>query len=163
MPANGIEFDWDEDTRHLAAHGVMPAEFEQVVNNDPLEVDYELIDWQAARRNCVSGQRPGHEGRSGENPTIKTKRIVPTFATEADEAEWVQEPERPWQAASGHREERRSAGVDQAETDGADRGIQEDCGSSGGIADSASGSGFGAKAGRGKGFALPDLHQIAAA
>jgi len=88
MPANGIEFDWDEDTRHLAAHGVMPAEFEQVVNNDPLEVDYELIDWQAARRNCVSGQRPGHEGRSGENPMIKTKRIVPTFATEAEEAEW---------------------------------------------------------------------------
>jgi uncharacterized DUF497 family protein len=28
----------------LAAHEVIPAEFEQVLNNDPLDLDYELID-----------------------------------------------------------------------------------------------------------------------
>jgi uncharacterized DUF497 family protein len=39
------EFDWDEgNTKHLAAHGVASAEFEQVMNNDPLDLDYELID-----------------------------------------------------------------------------------------------------------------------
>ena len=40
-----IEFDWDDENRkHLAAHKVTPAEFEQVLNNDPLDLDYELID-----------------------------------------------------------------------------------------------------------------------
>ena len=43
--ASGIQFDWDEEnTKHLAAHKVMPVEFEQVMNNDPLDVDFELID-----------------------------------------------------------------------------------------------------------------------
>ena len=40
-----IEFDWDEgNITHLAAHQVTPAEFEQVLNNGPLDLDYELID-----------------------------------------------------------------------------------------------------------------------
>ena len=40
-----IEFDWDDgNITHLAAHQVTPTEFEQVMNNDPLELDYELID-----------------------------------------------------------------------------------------------------------------------
>jgi len=40
--AGGIEFDWDtENTKHLAAHKVTPAEFEQAMNNDPLDLDYE--------------------------------------------------------------------------------------------------------------------------
>ena len=43
--ADGIEFDWDDgNTKHLATHEVTPAEFEQVLNNDPLDLDYELID-----------------------------------------------------------------------------------------------------------------------
>jgi len=43
MPG-GIEFDWDgENTKHLAAHEVMPAEFEQVMKNDPLDLDYDVI------------------------------------------------------------------------------------------------------------------------
>jgi uncharacterized DUF497 family protein len=42
---SGIEFDWDDDNRkHLAAHKVAPAEFEQLLNNDPVGLDYELID-----------------------------------------------------------------------------------------------------------------------
>lgn len=40
-----IEFDWDEgNIRHLAVHGVTPREFEQVVNNEPLDLNYESID-----------------------------------------------------------------------------------------------------------------------
>ncbi len=43
--ASEIEFDWDDENRkHLAAHKVAPAEFEQLLNNDPLDLDYELID-----------------------------------------------------------------------------------------------------------------------
>ena len=43
--ASEIEFDWDDENRkHLAAHKVTPAEFEQMLNNDPLDLDYDLID-----------------------------------------------------------------------------------------------------------------------
>jgi uncharacterized DUF497 family protein len=43
--AREIEFDWvDENRKHLAAHKVAPTEFEQLLNNDPLDLDYELID-----------------------------------------------------------------------------------------------------------------------
>lgn len=43
--ANGIEFDWDdENKKHLAAHKVAPAEFEQVLNNDPIDLAFDLID-----------------------------------------------------------------------------------------------------------------------
>ncbi len=43
--ASEIEFDWDdENTKHLAAHKVTPAEFEQVLNDDPLDLDYHLIN-----------------------------------------------------------------------------------------------------------------------
>jgi uncharacterized DUF497 family protein len=43
--AVGIEFEWDdENKKHLAAHKVTPGEFEQLLNNDPLDLDYELID-----------------------------------------------------------------------------------------------------------------------
>jgi hypothetical protein len=40
-----IEFDWDnENRRHLAAHGVTPAEFEQLLSNDPLDLAFEAIE-----------------------------------------------------------------------------------------------------------------------
>ena len=40
-----IEFDWDDANRkHLAAHKVTPDEFEQLIGNDPLDLDYEQID-----------------------------------------------------------------------------------------------------------------------
>jgi uncharacterized DUF497 family protein len=41
--ASGIVFEWDnENTKHLAAHNVTPAEFEQLLNNDPVDLDYEM-------------------------------------------------------------------------------------------------------------------------
>jgi uncharacterized DUF497 family protein len=43
--ASGIEFDWDDESRkHLASHKIAPAEFEQLLNNDPVDLDYERID-----------------------------------------------------------------------------------------------------------------------
>ncbi len=42
--ASGIEFDWDDENKtHLHAHKVAPAEFEQVLNNDPIDLDFDLI------------------------------------------------------------------------------------------------------------------------
>ena len=43
--AGRIEFDWDdENKKHLDAHKVAPAEFEQLLNNDPVDLNFELID-----------------------------------------------------------------------------------------------------------------------
>ena len=43
--ASGIEFDWDDENKsHLAAHKVAPAEFEQVLNNDPIDLAFDQID-----------------------------------------------------------------------------------------------------------------------
>jgi hypothetical protein len=43
--AGEIEFDWDdENKKHLAAHKVAPAEFEQLLNNDPVGLDFDMID-----------------------------------------------------------------------------------------------------------------------
>jgi hypothetical protein len=44
---------------------------------------------QSARRNRVSSGSPGQKGLSAATPMNKQKeRIVPAFATEAEEAEW---------------------------------------------------------------------------
>lgn len=41
--AEAIEFDWDEQNiRHLEAHRVSPEEFEQVIVNDPLDLEYQV-------------------------------------------------------------------------------------------------------------------------
>jgi uncharacterized DUF497 family protein len=51
LVASGIEFDWDdENKKHLGAHKVVPAEFEQVLNNDPIDLDFDLIDDQERYR-----------------------------------------------------------------------------------------------------------------
>jgi uncharacterized DUF497 family protein len=55
-----IEFDWDdENTQHLAANKVNRAEFEQVLNDDPLDLDYELVDGEERYRSVglTSGGR----------------------------------------------------------------------------------------------------------
>ena len=49
--ADGFEFDWDsENTRHLAAHKVTPAEFEQVMRNDPVDLDADVTDGEERYR-----------------------------------------------------------------------------------------------------------------
>jgi uncharacterized DUF497 family protein len=43
--AGGIGFDWDdENKKHIDAHKVAPAEFEQLLNNNPIDLSFELID-----------------------------------------------------------------------------------------------------------------------
>ena len=39
-----IQFDWDADNRlHLAAHSVPPEEFEQVMWNEPVDLEYQNV------------------------------------------------------------------------------------------------------------------------
>jgi uncharacterized protein len=41
---DGIEFDWDRgNVKHLADHDVTPVEFEQLMGNEPLDLDYEVM------------------------------------------------------------------------------------------------------------------------
>jgi uncharacterized DUF497 family protein len=49
--ANGVEFDWDAgNTKHLATHKVTAAEFEELMNNDPLDLDYDVINGEERYR-----------------------------------------------------------------------------------------------------------------
>lgn len=49
--AESVDFDWDEENkRHLAAHRVTPAEFEEVILNDPLDLDCDVIDGEERYR-----------------------------------------------------------------------------------------------------------------
>ncbi len=39
---SGVEFDWDaQNTRHLKRHRVTPEEFEELMNGDPVYVEYQ--------------------------------------------------------------------------------------------------------------------------
>ena len=41
--AAAVEFDWDEENRnHLKSHRVSPQEFEQVIENNPVDLDYRV-------------------------------------------------------------------------------------------------------------------------
>ena len=43
--ATEIEFDWDDETRkHLAAHKVEPQVFEELLSNNPVDLDFGLVD-----------------------------------------------------------------------------------------------------------------------
>jgi uncharacterized DUF497 family protein len=40
-----VRFDWDQaNAEHIARHSVKPDEAEQVIRNDPLDMNYEVID-----------------------------------------------------------------------------------------------------------------------
>ena len=40
-----IRFDWDKaNTEHVALHGVKPEEAEQALENDPVDLDYEVVE-----------------------------------------------------------------------------------------------------------------------
>jgi len=42
---SGTGFDWDDaNVRHLRRHRVSPSEFEQVLDNGPVELDYQTED-----------------------------------------------------------------------------------------------------------------------
>ena len=40
-----IRFDWDKaNSEHIALHGVKPAEAEQALENDPFDLNYEVVE-----------------------------------------------------------------------------------------------------------------------
>jgi len=40
---DGIEFDWDDsNVSHISAHKVSPREFDQVLMNEPLDMEYDM-------------------------------------------------------------------------------------------------------------------------
>jgi uncharacterized DUF497 family protein len=43
--AGGLSFDWDEANKsHIAAHAVTPSEVEQAYANDPMDLDFRIVD-----------------------------------------------------------------------------------------------------------------------
>ena len=43
--ANGIEFDWDAaNLSHVAEHGVTPEKTQQMFENDPVDLDYQVVE-----------------------------------------------------------------------------------------------------------------------
>jgi predicted DNA binding CopG/RHH family protein len=97
----------------LKAHKVTPGEFEQVLNSDPLDLDYDVIDgeggyrsvgltnggrfilavWTFATARCALLQSSRPAPSTGrliwKNPMNKqSERMVPAFATEAEGAQW---------------------------------------------------------------------------
>ena len=47
-----IEFDWDEaNIGHVARHSVLPAEAEQVILNDPVDLGIEIIEGEERHLN----------------------------------------------------------------------------------------------------------------
>ena len=49
--AGGIEFDWDAaNTKHLAAHKVTAPEFESLMRNCPLDLEYQVVDGEERYR-----------------------------------------------------------------------------------------------------------------
>ncbi|MGA2114944.1 MAG: BrnT family toxin [Bryobacteraceae bacterium] len=49
--AGGIEFNWDDENRkHLAAHKVSPAEFEQLLHNNRVDLSFELTNGEERYR-----------------------------------------------------------------------------------------------------------------
>jgi hypothetical protein len=55
--ARGIEFDWDDENRKLlSAHKVAPAEFEQLIGNEPLDLAYEVIGNEERYRSVRDGK-----------------------------------------------------------------------------------------------------------
>ncbi|HUE03211.1 MAG TPA: BrnT family toxin [Bryobacteraceae bacterium] len=45
MADDDVTFDWDQaNAAHIARHAVKPEEAEQAMRNDPLDMNYEVID-----------------------------------------------------------------------------------------------------------------------
>ena len=45
MADDGVRLDWDQaNAEHIARHSVKPEEAEQAIRNDPLDMNYEVID-----------------------------------------------------------------------------------------------------------------------
>ena len=48
---DAIEFDWDEENRrHLADHRIAPGEFEELMNNGPVDIDFVFVNQEERYR-----------------------------------------------------------------------------------------------------------------
>ena len=53
-----IQFDWDEaNIRHLARHGVLPQEAEQVILNDPVDLGMKMVPGEERYLNLGATER----------------------------------------------------------------------------------------------------------
>jgi uncharacterized DUF497 family protein len=92
--AGGIEFDWDNVNRkHLAAHNVAPAEFEELLNNDPVDLNFELIDSEERYRSVglTNGGRLLSAAWTIRNG--KVRAITAFSASVADRKAFLEKPE----------------------------------------------------------------------
>jgi uncharacterized DUF497 family protein len=92
--AGGIEFDWDdENKKHLAAHKVAPPEFEELLNNGPVDLKFELIDNEERYRSVgltnagrlLSGAWTIREG--------KVRAVTAFSATVSDRKAFLERPQ----------------------------------------------------------------------
>jgi len=52
LEGSDLEFDWDEaNIGHVARHSVLPAEAEQVILNDPVDLGIEIIEGEERHLN----------------------------------------------------------------------------------------------------------------
>ena len=89
-----VEFDWDDENRkHLAAHKVAPAEFQQLLNNDPVDLAYELINSEERYRSVGIT----HKGRllsvAWTLRNGKVRAITAFPATVSDKKAFLERPE----------------------------------------------------------------------
>lgn len=58
MSAPEIEFDWDKaNIGHVARHGVLPEEAEQVIFNDPVDLGMEIVEGEERHLNLGATMR----------------------------------------------------------------------------------------------------------
>ena len=89
-----IEFDWDdENTKHLAAHKVPPAEFEQLLENEPLDLAYELIENEERYRSVGLTNRGRLLSAVWTIRSGKVRAITAFPATFSDRKAFLERPE----------------------------------------------------------------------
>jgi uncharacterized DUF497 family protein len=82
-----LSFEWDEaNIAHIAEHGVLPEEAEEVVLNEPLDSGFQVIDGE---------ERWSYIGETNEGRIL---RVVTTIRNERIRVITAFEPEGRWKA-----------------------------------------------------------------
>ena len=109
-----LRFDWDEaNLSHIAVHDVTAEEVEQAMENDPEDLDYDVIAgeerwtsigntdllrvltyqvddarWSGRNSYCVGSGPQDADGLFPCEGCSMKKLVIPQFATEKEEADW---------------------------------------------------------------------------
>jgi uncharacterized DUF497 family protein len=79
MVGGGIEFEWDtENVRHLQRHGVAPQEFEELINGDPLYVEYRATE-DEERYKVLGASRAGRVLIAVWTPRVGRVRAITAY------------------------------------------------------------------------------------